>query len=86
MRCSRRIFSHLYARDNVYRHERRPGDLVIWDNIAIQHARSAQASAVRRRLRRVAVANKTFFQLWPQFLPDDPRIAAWGAGGRLELT
>lgn len=79
------LFAHLYAPDNVYRHEWRPGDLVIWDNMAVQHARTAQAPGVRRKLRRVAVADKTFFQLCPQFAPDDARIAAWGAGGRLEL-
>jgi taurine dioxygenase len=80
------LFGHLYAPANVYRHEWRNGDLVIWDNIAVQHARSAQSGGVKRRLRRIAVADKTFFQLCPQFPPDDPRIAAWGAGGKLELV
>jgi len=80
------LFAHLYAPENVYRHAWRPGDLLIWDNIAVQHARSTQRQGVKRRMRRVAVADKTFFQLCPQFPPDDARIAAWGAGGRLELA
>jgi alpha-ketoglutarate-dependent taurine dioxygenase len=80
------LFDHLYAPANVYRHRWRNGDLVIWDNIALQHARPDQSATPRRRLRRVAVAEKTFFQLCPQFPPDDPRIAAWGVGGRLDLA
>ncbi len=80
------LFERLYAPDNVYRHEWRPGDLVIWDNIAVQHARTEQPHGVSRRLRRVAVADKTFFQLCPQFQPDDSRIAVWGAGGKLLLA
>ena len=37
----------------------------------------------KRRLRRVAVADKTFFQLCPQFSIEDPRIIAWGFGATL---
>jgi taurine dioxygenase len=80
------LFERLYAPENVYRHEWRAGDLLIWDNLAVQHARTEQPRGVNRRLRRVAVANKTFFQLCPQFQPDDSRIAVWGAGGKLLLA
>lgn len=78
-------FDHLYAPANILRHSWRNGDLVIWDNIALQHARPDQAATPRRTLRRIAVAEKTFFELCPQFAPDDPRIAAWGVGGLLNL-
>jgi len=33
------LFDHLYAAENVYAHEWRQGDLVIWDNVTLQHAR-----------------------------------------------
>ena len=33
------LFAHLYAPERVYEHEWREDDLVIWDNIATQHAR-----------------------------------------------
>jgi len=33
------LFSHLYRAEVLYDHEWRNGDLVAWDNIAIQHAR-----------------------------------------------
>jgi taurine dioxygenase len=34
------LFEHLYAEENVFAHEWREGDLVMWDNLALQHARS----------------------------------------------
>lgn len=79
------VFSVLYDPANVLTHSWRNGDLVIWDNLALQHGRPDQSGTPRRRLRRIAVAEKTFFELCPQFPPDDPRIAAWGTGGLLEL-
>jgi alpha-ketoglutarate-dependent taurine dioxygenase len=33
------LFSHLYRAEALYEHDWRNGDLVAWDNIAIQHAR-----------------------------------------------
>jgi taurine dioxygenase len=33
------LFAHLYREDVVYQHEWRQGDLVIWDNVALQHGR-----------------------------------------------
>jgi taurine dioxygenase len=34
------LFAHLYRPENVGEHEWREGDLVVWDNLAVQHARS----------------------------------------------
>ena len=49
------IFAHLYAAENVYVHNWRQDDLLVWDNFAVQHARPAfAASGVVRTLRRVA--------------------------------
>jgi taurine dioxygenase len=79
------LFDHLYAPANVYRHAWRKGDLVIWDNIALQHARPDLTGVKPRRLQRIAVADKSFFDLCPQFSLDDPRIAAWGAGETLDV-
>jgi alpha-ketoglutarate-dependent taurine dioxygenase len=33
------LFAHLYRPENTYEHAWRTGDLVIWDNLALQHAR-----------------------------------------------
>ena len=48
-----RLWAELYAPDNVYEHEWRVGDLLVWDNLALQHARGAVTG--RRTLRRVPV-------------------------------
>jgi taurine dioxygenase len=80
------LFGYLYAPDNVYEHVWHQGDLVIWDNLALQHSRRDQQAIARRRLRRIAVADKTFFQLCPQFASDDPRILAWGSGEKLMVA
>ena len=80
------LFGYLYAPDNVHEHVWHKGDLVIWDNLAIQHGRRDQQATARRRLRRIAVADKTFFQLCPQFVSDDPRILAWGSGAKLMVA
>jgi taurine dioxygenase len=48
-----RLWAELYAPDNVYEHEWHLGDLLVWDNLALQHARGAVTG--RRTLRRVPV-------------------------------
>lgn len=45
------------APDNVYRHKWRKKDLIVWDNLALQHARSDFAGTERRTLRRCAIAH-----------------------------
>lgn len=51
------LYAHIYAPANVYTHHWRPYDLVIWDNLAVQHARpeAAERAAGKRVLQRVAV-------------------------------
>ena len=44
-----------YDRSNVYVHRWQVHDLLVWDNIALQHARNEIAEPTGRRLRRVAV-------------------------------
>jgi taurine dioxygenase len=77
------LFPCLYRPENVYRHDWKNGDLVIWDNIALQHSRPDLRGCVPRRLQRIAVADKSFFDLCPQFSLGDARIAAWAAGETL---
>jgi taurine dioxygenase len=48
------LFAHLYDSTNVYTHEWRQGDLIIWDNLAIQHARpNVSLDGPARTLRKV---------------------------------
>lgn len=48
-----RCWAAMYAHDNIYEHTWRVGDLLVWDNLALQHARDAVVG--RRTLRRVPV-------------------------------
>ena len=76
------LFAELYRDDRVYRHHWNNGDLVIWDNIALQHARCDLTGMTPRRLQRIVVADKSFFDLLPQFKVGDERISAWGSGNK----
>lgn len=80
------LFDALYDEANVYRHFWNNGDLVIWDNLALQHARCDLTNMIPRRLQRVAVADKSFFDLCPQFDLGDPRISAWASGQKLKIA
>jgi taurine dioxygenase len=53
------VFDHLYAPEFVHEHVWLNGDLVIWDNIACQHARGSLMGAGRRVLQRVIVGPKS---------------------------
>jgi taurine dioxygenase len=51
------LFRHLYADDNVYEHLWRNGDVVVWDNRAVQHARAELDPDTPRTLQRVCAAH-----------------------------
>ena len=61
------LASYLKAPDNVYKHIWHDGDLVIWDNQAIQHARPDLNGVKKRRLQRVAIGEKTMEEQAPGF-------------------
>jgi taurine dioxygenase len=62
------LFSYLYAEEQIYDHVWRPGDIVIWDNLAVQHARKAIAAG-RRTLQRVSIAEYGYWDQYPVDLP-----------------
>jgi alpha-ketoglutarate-dependent taurine dioxygenase len=43
------------------------GDVVVWDNIAVQHARPVPPPAAPRTLHRVAISERSIFDLVPAF-------------------
>lgn len=49
------LYSHIYADENVYTHEWETGDVIIWDNIALQHCRPKEMGATIRHLRRLSL-------------------------------
>ena len=56
------LFAHLYSDAFTVVHEWREGDLVVWDNRALQHARDAVPAGVSRNLRRVSVGGTSVFE------------------------
>ena len=60
------IFAVLYGADNVYEHEWRVGDFLLWDNIAVQHGRRDFDAAERRTLQRVVLAERQSYDLTPE--------------------
>ncbi len=46
------LFAHLYREELLYKHAWRPGDLIIWSNRVLQHARTAFNPSETRTLRR----------------------------------
>jgi taurine dioxygenase len=46
------LFSLIYAEDNIYTHHWQTNDVIIWDNLALQHCRPAEMGLPVRRLRR----------------------------------
>lgn len=48
-----KVYAHLYATENATEHRWRRGDIVLWDNLTLQHARSSLEGAGRRVLQRV---------------------------------
>ncbi len=49
------LFSLIYADDNVYTHHWRTNDVIIWDNLALQHCRPVEMGLPHRRLRRQSI-------------------------------
>ncbi|EJL34117.1 putative taurine catabolism dioxygenase [Novosphingobium sp. AP12] len=65
VRCAEvleQLFAVLYAPEAQYEHVWREGDLLVWDNIAVQHARPevAEISRGSRIMRRVQLGTHSF--------------------------
>jgi len=52
------LFDHIEQEAFIYAHKWRPGDLVLWDNRCVLHARTDFSDKERRLLRRVAIAGE----------------------------
>ena len=60
-----RLFAHLYSPGRIYDHHWRLHDLLIWDNLAVQHARPARSALEDggRALQRVAISDVGYAEL-----------------------
>lgn len=59
------LFARLYDPANRYQHHWRNGDFVIWDNLALQHARPEVVPGVTRTLQRVEMGSASYMELMP---------------------
>lgn len=58
------IFACFYEPDAIFEHRWQDGDLVLWDNLRVQHARGAAGSGTRT-LQRVTVTELGYAQQYP---------------------
>lgn len=59
------LFEELYAPSNTFVLEWRPGDLAVWDNLALQHHRPDFPATDARTMQRVCINEKTAHELVP---------------------
>ncbi len=58
------LFAALYDPANIYDHHWQAGDFIVWDNLAVQHARSAFGDAPRT-LQRASIARLGYWEQVP---------------------
>lgn len=88
------IYSYFYDEDAIYEHPWENGNLVIWDNLAVQHSRRDISNVGTRTLRRVSVGMATFAEQIPdrqyrdylQNLRSRQQAAAASAMGKSALS
>jgi taurine dioxygenase len=64
------VFAHLYRDEVVYDHHWSEGDLLVWDNITLAHARREAPATVRRSLRRFVMSELTQLEIISSFRVD----------------
>jgi len=60
------VFGALYGEANVLEHRWSLGDLVIWNNVSVVHARGDCTGIERRTLQRVGIGTKGYYELYPE--------------------
>ena len=61
------LFGYVEAAGNVYEHRWYDGDLLIWDNFAMLHARKKLDGVARRTLQRLTLGKLSFPAAFPRF-------------------
>jgi taurine dioxygenase len=62
------LFAYLYAPENRLEHTWRNGDLLLWDNLALQHGRPDVRGVWPRRLQRAAVSERSMAEQIPEYV------------------
>jgi taurine dioxygenase len=76
------VFEYLYSPDNIVEHRWKLGDLIIWDNLAVQHRRNSVSG--RRTLRRLALVEGS--GAGDQYFKIQAMVKAKVAAGRAAST
>jgi len=63
----KQLFEHLYTPGNLVEHTWKNGDLLVWDNLALQHGRPDVSGIWPRRLQRASVANRSLAEQIPNY-------------------
>jgi len=58
------LHRYFYADGNVYEHKWAEGDIVLWNNLAVQHARGLAGNGIRT-LQRVTITNLSYAEQYP---------------------
>lgn len=62
-----RITEELYRPEHMVEHHWSTGDLIVWDNFALQHSRDGLAGQGRRDLERVIFGGRTIHEQYPEW-------------------
>ena len=62
------LYDHMYQPDEVFEHQWQVGDFIVWNNLAVQHARS-RITGGTRTLQRVTIAKYGYWEQYPADLP-----------------
>jgi alpha-ketoglutarate-dependent taurine dioxygenase len=60
------LFQALYSDENVLEHRWSTGDLIVWNNVSVVHARGDVSELERRVLQRVTLGTKGYLDLYPE--------------------
>ena len=66
-RLLEQLFALLYDEENILEHHWSVGDLVIWDNQSLQHARGDISREGERTLQKVTLGQKNLLEMYPEF-------------------
>lgn len=68
------LYAHIARPEAIYEHIWHIGDVVLWDNLACQHARGALNPDVPRTMQRATLGPLTFKQQYPALTPEAQEI------------
>lgn len=72
-----RLFTAMYGPSRISEHRWSLGDLVVWNNVSVMHARGDYSDVEHRVLQRAAIGTKGYYQLYPE-MAAELDTSRWG--------